>query len=292
MKTESVSPRFAGLDTWTGDEVLEALVAGQFAAVAAVRAARQAIDEAAGAAVLRLLRGGRLAYAGAGTSGRIAVQDGAELPPTFGWPQSRLVYLLAGGQTALLQAVEGAEDNRLDGEQLAQTLTPNDVLIGVAASGKTPFTVGALVEARQRGALTIGVANNAATPLLEQSHHPILLDSGPEVVAGSTRLAAGTAQKATLNLLSTRIMIGLGRVYENRMVEVELTNQKLVHRGHQMLQEITGCNLEQAQTALERANRRVSLAVLLLRGQTLEDAQQLLATHGHLRAALAALQLT
>jgi N-acetylmuramic acid 6-phosphate etherase len=291
MRTESVSPRFAGLDTWTGEEVLEALLAGQFAAIAAVRAARQAIDEAASAAALRLSRGGRLAYAGAGTSGRIAVQDGAELPPTFGWPQSRLVYLLAGGQAALLQAVEGAEDNRLDGEQLAQSLTPNDVLIGVAASGKTPFTVAALVAARRLGALTIGVANNAATPLLEQAHHPILLDSGSEVVAGSTRLAAGTAQKATLNLLSTRIMIGLGRVYQNRMVEVELTNQKLVHRGHQMLQELTGCTLEQAQVALERANRRVSLAVLLLRGQTLEDAQQLLSTHGHLRAALAALQL-
>lgn len=289
MRTEQVSARFDGLDTWPGEEILESLLAGQFAAVAAVRTARMAIEEAASAAVLRLSRGGRLAYAGAGTSGRIAVQDGAELPPTFGWPQHRLVYLLAGGQAALVQAVEGAEDNLADAHQLAQVLQPEDVLIAVAASGRTPFTLAALLAARDRGALTIAVVNNADSPMLDQSNHAIFLDTGAEVVAGSTRLAAGTAQKAALNLLSTRIMIGLGRVYLNRMVEVELTNQKLVLRGQRMLQELTGCTPHEAETALERAGRRVSLAILLIKGVALEEARQLLDTHKNLRAALEAL---
>ncbi|PZA06753.1 MULTISPECIES: N-acetylmuramic acid 6-phosphate etherase [unclassified Meiothermus] len=286
MNTEVSSPRYKDLDTWQPGEILEALLERQFAAIAAVRAARASLEAAALAAATRLRQGGRLAYAGAGTSGRLAVQDGAELPPTYGWPQERLVYLLAGGPEALLHPVEGAEDDEAAGREAASRLTQEDVLVGVAASGRTPYTVAALREARARGVLTIGIANNPDTPLLQEAQHPIFLDTGPEVVAGSTRMAAGTAQKAALNLLSTLTMIRLGRVYGNRMVEVTLTNQKLWNRALRTLQELTGSERERAEAALEAAGGRVSLAVLLLRGLGLEEALALLAETGSLRAAL------
>lgn len=286
MSTESSSPRYKDLDTWEAGEILEALFERQLSAVAAVRAARSAIEAAALAATQRLRHGGRLAYAGAGTSGRLAVQDGAELSPTYGWPQDRLVYLLAGGENALLHPVEGAEDDAEAGREAARALTDLDVLVGVAASGRTPYTVAALEEARARGTLTIGIANNPDTPLLRVAQHPIFLDTGPEVVAGSTRMGAGTAQKVALNLFSTLTMIRLGRVYGNRMVEVALTNHKLWKRGVEILRELTGSEWGQAEAALRVADGRVSLAVLLLKGLGLEEARALLAETGSLRAAL------
>lgn len=286
MSTESSSPRYKDLDTWEAGEILEALFDRQLSAVAAVRAARSAIEAAALAATQRLRHGGRLAYAGAGTSGRLAVQDGAELSPTYGWPQDRLVYLLAGGENALLHPVEGAEDDAEAGREAARALTDLDVLVGVAASGRTPYTVAALEEARARGTLTIGIANNPDTPLLRVAQHPIFLDTGPEVVAGSTRMGAGTAQKVALNLFSTLTMIRLGRVYGNRMVEVALTNHKLWKRGVEILRELTGSEWGQAEAALRVADGRVSLAVLLLKGLGLEEARALLAETGSLRAAL------
>ncbi len=288
VNTESASSRYRDLDTWEPGEVLEALIDRQLAAVAAVRAARPALEAAALAVAERLRHGGRLAYAGAGTSGRIAVQDGAELVPTYGWPQERLLYLLAGGREALFQAVEGAEDDEAAGRAAAAQLTPADALVGVAASGRTPYTVAAVREARSRGALTVGVANNPGTPLLEAAEHAIFLDTGPEVIAGSTRLAAGTAQKVALNLLSTLAMVRLGRVYDNRMVEVEMTNKKLWERGVRMLRELTGAGQAEAQQALERAQGRVSLAVLLLKGLGLEEARRRLGEAGSLRGALEA----
>jgi len=286
MSTESSSPRYKDLDTWEAGEILEALFERQLSAVAAVRAARSAIEAAALAATQRLRHGGRLAYAGAGTSGRLAVQDGAELSPTYGWPQDRLVYLLAGGENALLHPVEGAEDDAEAGREAARALTDLDVLVGVAASGRTPYTVAALEEARARGTLTIGIANNPDTPLLRVAQHPIFLDTGPEVVAGSTRMGAGTAQKVALNLFSTLTMIRMGRVYGNRMVEVTLTNHKLWKRGVEILRELTGSEWGQAEAALRVADGRVSLAVLLLKGLGLEEARALLAETGSLRAAL------
>jgi len=286
MSTESSSPRYKDLDTWEAGEILEALFDRQLSAVAAVRAARSAIEAAALAATQRLRHGGRLAYAGAGTSGRLAVQDGAELSPTYGWPQDRLVYLLAGGENALLRPVEGAEDDAEAGREAARALTDLDVLVGVAASGRTPYTVAALEEARARGTLTIGIANNPDTPLLRVAQHPIFLDTGPEVVAGSTRMGAGTAQKVALNLFSTLTMIRLGRVYGNRMVEVALTNHKLWKRGVEILRELTGSEWGQAEATLRVADGRVSLAVLLLKGLGLEEARALLAETGSLRAAL------
>jgi len=286
VNTESASPRYRDLDTWEPGEILEALLERQLAAVAAVRAAKASIEAAALAAALRLKGRGRLAYAGAGTSGRLAVQDGAELSPTYGWPQERLVYLLAGGEKAWLRPVEGAEDDAEAGRAAASGLTTQDVLIAVAASGRTPYTVAALVEARARGALTIGIANNPGTPLLEAAEHPIYLDTGPEAIAGSTRMSAGTAQKATLNLLSTLVMIRLGRIYGNRMVEVVLTNQKLWSRGVEILRELTGSDGGRAEAALKEAGGRVSLAVLLLKGLGLEEARALLEESGGLRGAL------
>jgi N-acetylmuramic acid 6-phosphate etherase len=286
MSTESSSPRYKDLDTWEAGEILEALFDSQLSAVAAVRAARSAIEAAALAATQRLRHGGRLAYAGAGTSGRLAVQDGAELSPTYGWPQDRLVYLLAGRENALLRPVEGAEDDAEAGREAARALTDLDVLVGVAASGRTPYTVAALEEARARGTLTIGIANNPDTPLLRVAQHPIFLDTGPEVVAGSTRMGAGTAQKVALNLFSTLTMIRLGRVYGNRMVEVALTNHKLWKRGVEILRELTGSEWGQAEATLRVADGRVSLAVLLLKGLGLEEARALLTETGSLRAAL------
>jgi N-acetylmuramic acid 6-phosphate etherase len=289
MKTEESSPRYSSIDRWEPADVLESLIEGQFSAVAAVRAALPAIRSAAVATEERLRDRGRLVYAGAGTSGRLAVQDGAELTPTFGWPKDRLLLLIAGGRDALLQSVEGAEDDDANARQLIDqhAIDADDVLVAVAASGTTPFTLACLREAGSRGALTIGIANNQGTPILKESHHPIFLDTGPEPIAGSTRLKAGTAQKITLNALSTLVMILLGRVYRGLMVDVRVLNEKLVRRGEDMLVRLTGCSHADARTALASASGSVKLAVLLLHGCDLELAVNLLdRAKGHLRKAL------
>jgi N-acetylmuramic acid 6-phosphate etherase len=294
MATEHRSRRYAGLDAWAPDEILDVFIEGQLAAVAAVRAARRSIEQAVLAMEARLRGGsGRLVYAGAGTSGRLAVQDGAELTPTFSWPGDRLVLLIAGGDQALLQAVEGAED---EGERGAEAVRrhrvgPDDVLIAVAASGTTPYTLACLREAKRLGALAIGIANNPDTPLLTQADHGVWLDTGPEAIAGSTRLKAGTAQKITLNLLSSLLMIRLGRVYDGLMVDVQPTNQKLVRRSENMLMQLTGRDRATVRAALGQANGSVKLAVLLLQGCTLDEAHAALDdAHGQLRGALRSLQ--
>src|SRR6516164_8037552 len=223
MDTERHSPRYTAIDLWSPTDILDAMIEGQFAAVAAVRAARPALEAAVLAMEPRLRDGGRLAYAGAGTSGRLAVQDGAELMPTFSWPQDRLLLLIAGGKDALLRSVEGAEDAVDQAVRLVQRHTINfkDVLIAVAASGTTPFTLSCLREAKRRGALTIGITNNRDTPILEEADYPIWLDTGAEPIAGSTRMKAGTAQRITLNVFSSLVMILLGRVYDGLMVDVQ-----------------------------------------------------------------------
>jgi N-acetylmuramic acid 6-phosphate etherase len=290
MATENTSRRYAGLDAWEPADILDVLIEGQLAAVASVRAARRAIEHAVLAMEERLKgEGGRLAYAGAGTSGRLAVQDGAELTPTFSWPRERLVLMMAGGDEALLQAVEGAEDEGEEGAAIVRRhgLGPDDVLIAVAASGTTPFTLACLREGKRRGALAIGLANNPDTPLLRDADHAIWLDTGPEVIAGSTRLKAGTAQKITLNLLSTLLMIRLGRVYDGLMVDVQATNRKLVRRSENMLIQMTDRSLADVRDALDRAGGSVKVAMLLLQGRTLDEARAALAdADGQLRAAL------
>ena len=286
MKTERPSPRFADIDIWEPGDVLEAMIGGQFAAVAAVRAALPAIERAGLAMEPRLRTGGRLIYAGAGTSGRLAVQDGAELMPTFGWPRDRLVLLLAGGGAAMMQAVEGAEDQVGRGNELID-VGAKDVMVALAASGTTPFTVSCLREAKRRGALTIGIANNRDTPLLNDAEHGIFLDTGAEPIAGSTRMNAGTAQRITLSLLSTLVMIRLGHVYRGLMVDVQAANTKLSRRKLDMLVHLTGRCEAEAEAALVRAGGNVKLAVLLLKGCSLDTALSLLErAGGELRAAI------
>ncbi|MEO3433001.1 N-acetylmuramic acid 6-phosphate etherase [Inquilinus sp. CAU 1745] len=289
MKTETASPRYRALDTWSSEDILETMLEGQMAAVAAVAPALPAIAAAADAAAERLARGGRLIYVGAGTSGRIGVQDGVELTPTFNWPKDRLIFLLAGGDLSLMESIEGAEDDSEAAEReiVAAGIGKDDVVLGLAASGGTPYTVAALRRARALGALTIGVANNAGTAILEASAHPVLLDTGAEIIAGSTRMKAGTAQKAMLNLFSSLLMIRLGRVYEGQMVDMQASNKKLVLRSERMLRQLTGCGSDAARAALEKADGNVKLAILILRGRSPEEARTALAAAGgHLRKAL------
>jgi len=278
MSTERSSPRYSSIDVWDADDIAETIVESQFAAVAAVHAVRREIATAAAAMQTRLQDRGRLIYVGAGTSGRLAVQDGAELAPTFGWPEDRLVLLVAGGKEALLRSVEGAEDDAEQGIELIgqHSVTAQDVLIGVAASGTTRFTLACLREAKRRGALTLGIANNKATPILEEADHPIFLNTGSEPIAGSTRLKAGTAQKVALNTLSTLLMILLGKVYRGLMVDVRAVNEKLVKRSEDMLMQLTGRSRDDARDALLRANGSVKVAVMLLHGCDPESAKQLL----------------
>jgi N-acetylmuramic acid 6-phosphate etherase len=290
MDTERASPRYLDIDVWDPADIAEAMIEGQFTAVAAVRAARLALVGAALAAEERLRNGGRLVYVGAGTSGRLAVQDGAELIPTFSWPQDRLLLFMAGGRDALLRSVEGAEDSVDQAFRLVQQhdIGVNDVIIAVAASGTTPFTLTCLREARRRGALTIGVANNRDTPILGEADHPIWLDTGAEPIAGSTRMKAGTAQRIVLNVFSSLVMILLGGVYEGLMVDVQAVNQKLVRRSEGILTRLTGCSGAEAREALEQGNGSVKLAVLLLHGCDVKEATNVLdRAGGQLRAALA-----
>jgi N-acetylmuramic acid 6-phosphate etherase len=289
MSTESVGARYRGLDAWPSRDILDVFAEGQMAAIAAVRAALPAIEAAGEAATVRLRDGGRLVYAGAGTSGRLALLDGVELTPTFDWPPERIVTLMAGGETALIRAVEGAEDDREAAARdvAGARVVSADVMIAVAASGATPYTLAALGAARRAGALGIGIANNPGAPLLAAADHPILLDTGAEAIGGSTRMKAGTAQKATLNLLSSLIMTKLGRVHDGYMVDLRATNAKLRRRSERMLIEITGAGAAAAQEALKRCDGRVKPAVLVLRGLSPDSAERALqAAGGSLRGAL------
>jgi N-acetylmuramic acid 6-phosphate etherase len=292
MDTERSCPRFSGIDAWEPGDALDAMIEAQFSAVAAVRAARGAIEGAARAVEARLRQRGRLVYAGAGTSGRLAVQDGAELMPTFSWPPERLLLLIAGGSQALLHAVEGAEDEIAKATELIERhgVGRDDVLIAVAASGTTPFTLACLRAAKGRGALTIGIANNAGTPLLDEADRPIFLDTGAEPIAGSTRMNAGTAQRITLNLLSSLLMIRLGRVYKGLMVDVQASNAKLARRREAIVRRLTGRSAGDVRDALARAGGSVKVAVLLLHGCALEPAKAVLErAGGRLGAAVALL---
>ncbi len=292
METERPSPRYSSIDAWEPREILDAMIEGQFAAVAAVRAARPAIENAALAVVRRLTRGGRIVYVGAGTSGRLAVQDGAELTPTFSWPQERLLLLMAGGDDALLKAVEGAEDEAERGAELMRrhAIGEADVVIAIAASGTTPFTLACLREAARHGALTISIANNRDAPLLADAEHAVFLDTGSEAIAGSTRMKAGTAQRVALLMLSSLVMILQGRVYEGLMVDVQASNKKLARRSERILARLTGRESKEIDAALRRAGGSVKLAYLLLEGHGLGEARAALeGSRGHLRRAVEAL---
>jgi N-acetylmuramic acid 6-phosphate etherase len=289
METERASPRYSHIDLWEPADILDALIESQMAAVAAVRSALGAIERAADAIEIRLRGSGRLVYVGAGTSGRLAVQDGAELIPTFNWPADRLLLLMAGGKEALLRSSEGVEDEIAQASQLVQQhqIGPADAVIAVAASGTTPFTLACMRDSKRRGALTVGIANNRSTPILDEADCPIRLDTGAEPIAGSTRMKAGTAQRVTLNLISTLVMIRLGRVHEGLMVDVQAINAKLVERSENILRRLSGRSSAEAHDALARAGGNIKVAMLLLQGCSVDRANELLEqAGGRLRAAL------
>lgn len=251
--TERLDAGFADFDRLPVEAQLAALMASQARAIEAVSAVVPALALAVTAAIARLRGGsGRLVYAGAGCSIRIGVQDGVELVPTFGWPLARLAYLVAGGTEALAASVEGAEDDVAAAEQGVSGLNlgPDDVVIGIAASGQTPYTLRVLELARATGALTIAVTSNPEGAVLKVAEHPLCTESGAEVLAGSTRLAAGTAQKVLLNGFSTAVMTGLGRVLGNQMLCVVASNAKLKARQVRILRSQMDALTEDAAHAL------------------------------------------
>jgi N-acetylmuramic acid 6-phosphate etherase len=267
LRTEQPHPEHPALDTYDTAALVDALVADQAQAALAVRAAGAALAQAVDAAAPRLAAGGRLVYVGAGTSGRLGLLDSVELNPTFSWPRERSPALLAGGERALLQAVEGAEDNREQAaaDIAALQLTMNDVVLVLAASGTTPYAIAAAETARNTGALTVGYANNPGAPLLAACEIGVLLDTGPEVISGSTRLKAGTAQKIALNTFSSAVMVRLHKVYGNLMVDVRATNAKLVKRALRLTVLATGADEAVARAALDACGQRVKVAIVMLK---------------------------
>ncbi|WP_404401505.1 N-acetylmuramic acid 6-phosphate etherase [Pelagibacterium halotolerans] len=290
--TETASPRYATIEDWSSTEIVEGIVEGQFAAIAAVQNARAAIAEVIDRAAERLESGGRLIYLGAGTSGRIATQDASELPPTFSWPYERAISLMAGGNGAFAQAAEGAEDSEEQAIEALETIGVNnkDVVFGLAASGSTPFAVTGLAHARKKGALTVGIYNNPEGRIGEVCELPVLLDTGAEFLAGSTRMKAGTAQKAALNCISTGVMMKLGFVYKGLMVEMRATNAKLRERAVRIVARIADADHDAARASLEATGGSIKLAILMLAKSLDRNAAQacLEAAGGNLRRAMEA----
>lgn len=292
LNTETPAQDHAQLDQYPATELVQVFVDDQLNAVNAVRAAAPQLAKAVEAAVPRMEAGGRLIYVGAGTSGRLGVLDSAELYPTFTWPHARAVALMAGGQGAMFVAVEGAEDNLEQGARDVQAVNvgPNDVVLLIAASGGTPYVLGALRAARAAGALAVGFANNPDAPVTAEADIGITLDTGSEVISGSTRLKAGTSQKIALNTFSSALMVRLNKVYGNLMVDFQATNAKLVRRAVRLTSFATGADEATARAVLEQCGFHVKVAIVALKRKTgVEQARALLdAARGSVRQALAA----
>ena len=249
---------------------------------AAVSAALPAIARAVDAITRALENGGRLFYVGAGTSGRLAALDAAELPPTFGTPPRMVQAVIAGGRRALAHAVEGAEDNGAKGAKdlASRGFNSKDAVVGIAASGGTPYVLGAVAYAKRKGAVTIGITSNPRTPITKIVQIAIVTETGPEVITGSTRMKAGTAQKLVLNLLSTATMIRLGCVYDNWMIGVALTNRKLQARGLRILMEASGAGVSESTRALRQSGHNLARALIMLKtGVSAREAKRLLREH-------------
>ena len=291
LPTESVRPGLEDLDTRTPGEIARLILEAEHAATAAMAQAAPALAAAVDAVAARMLQGGRLFTLGAGTPGRLAVLDAAELGPTFSAPPTLVIPLLAGGPAAMLHATEGAEDDTTAAATTldAHRLTPTDSVVGITASGRTPFVVAGLRHARTRGALTIAIVNVPGSPLAAAADMTVEILTGPEVIAGSTRLTAGTAQKIALNALSTACMVALGKTYGARMVDVRATNEKLRRRALRTLCEVAGVPEPQAAQALAAANGAVKTALVMLLANL--DAPtataRLAAAQGRVRAAIA-----
>ncbi len=267
LNTETPSKSHTELDLYPTEQLVSALVEDQLEAVNAVRAAGPMLSRAVDAALPRMHSGGRLIYAGAGTSGRLGVLDSVELYPTFSWPRDRAIGLIAGGADAMFVAVEGAEDDRNQGARDIQgaQVGPKDVVLLIAASGATPYVMGALEAAKALGALTIGIANNPDAPVTRQAEIGITLDTGSEVISGSTRLKAGSAQKIALNTFSSALMVRLHKVHGNLMVDLKATNAKLVRRSVALTMRATDCDEATARETLESCDHSVKVALVAIK---------------------------
>ncbi|MDQ6933650.1 MAG: N-acetylmuramic acid 6-phosphate etherase [Candidatus Eremiobacteraeota bacterium] len=288
-RTELRDPQTEGLDLLESFALVDLLTRAQMRAVDAVLACSQHIAETVEVAVVRLRGGGNMHYIGAGSSGRLAFLDASECPPTFGTPRERVCAHIAGGPTALTRAVEGAEDDARAGEmEMREHVSAKDIVVGISASGAAPYVMGALSAARTAGAWTVAVVNNDGSKLETVAQKTIVVATGPEPLAGSTRLLAGTAQKLLLNTLSTATMIGLGKVYDNLMIDVVATNDKLRLRSLRLVMQLTGGAEKESAGILHEAGGRVKVAVVMARRRvSARKAQQLLSEHGgFLRAVL------
>ena len=289
-RTEQRNPRSLGLDQLSTRELVRVIHREDATVARAVGRELPAISRAVEAIVRSLRSGGRLLYVGAGTSGRLAALDAAECPPTFGVPAQQVQAILAGGKRALTGAVEGAEDSAARGvrDLSARRVTRRDAVVGLTASGTTPYVLAALRLARRRGAVTIGVTANRQSPIARIAEITIAPHTGPELIAGSTRMKAGTAQKMVLNTLSTAAFVGIGRVYNNWMVDVALTNRKLRERGLRILQEATGASGSRAAQALAQSGGKMRIALVILKtGAGVQEARRRLRqAGGDLRRAL------
>ena len=292
--TEQAEESYRGLERWPSDRILSAIVAAQMQSIAAIGDAVGALASAGEDVAARMRQGGRLIYAGAGSSGLLAQVDALELPGTYGIEAERVPVLLAGGDAALLAIPSDAEDDAEAARRAVGELDvgPLDTLLAVSASGRTPYTLAALNAAKERGALTIGIACNAGTPMLLAADHAVLLATPPEVIAGSTRMNAGTAQKCALNMLSTLIGIRLGHVYDGMMVNVRAENDKLKRRAMRMVAQACDLSEDAAAALLDGAGNDVKTAIVLhgLATGTAADARAILETHaGDVRSALEAI---
>lgn len=291
MVTESSNPATTNIDTLPTREIV-GLIAAEDANVApAVAAVGDAIARLADIVVERVRRGGRLIYIGAGTSGRLGVLDAAECPPTFGVDATLVVGLIAGGATALTEAIEAVEDDAAlgAGDIAGRDVGPDDVVLGIAASGRTPYVLGGIAEARRRGAFVAGLACAEPSPLEQAVDLMIAPIVGPEVISGSTRMKAGTAQKLVLNTLSTTVMIRLGKTFGNLMVDVQPTNEKLRWRAAGIVATATGLAFDEAQRLLAAADYEAKTAVVMALAQVdaADARRRLAASAGHVRQALA-----
>ncbi|HEX6811889.1 MAG TPA: N-acetylmuramic acid 6-phosphate etherase [Planctomycetota bacterium] len=290
LTTEARNPRTADLDAMSTEDLLAVMNDEDRGVALAVRAVLPRIAEAIDAIAERMRKGGRLVYCGAGTSGRLGLCDAAECPPTFSARPDQVVALMAGGDDAFRKAVEGAEDSEALGaaDLKAIGLGTKDVVVGIAASGRTPYVVGALRHAHAVEALTVAVVCNPGSPVAAAATLPIEVITGPEVLTGSTRLKAGTATKMVLNMLSTGAFVRLNKVYGNLMVDLQATNQKLVGRSVRIVSQATGCDLATAERVLAECDGEVKAAIVVLQHKVdAPTARTLLLTHnGSVRAAL------
>ncbi|MGI6364148.1 MAG: N-acetylmuramic acid 6-phosphate etherase [Bacillota bacterium] len=290
LSTEQRNERTQDLDLMSPLEALKAMNQEDAQVAPAVGKAIPQIEKAVEAVIRAFKSGGRLIYVGAGTSGRLGFLDAAECPPTFGTPPEQVVALLAGGTVAFAQAVEGAEDDYAMGAKDLQDigLEARDVVIGIAASGRTPYVLGALEYAREVGCTTASISCNENSPISSVADIPIEVIVGPEVLTGSTRLKAGTAQKLVLNMISTVSMVGIGKVFKNLMVDVQPTNKKLETRAVNIIMSATGCTQEKAVQHLKLAEGSVKLAIvmILLNCDVHTARAKLDAADGHIRKSI------